>query len=360
MDGIYGLGVLGGAHLQQLQRTQPNRGPSLPMVRHADDTKRFCNYLSAIYNNPEPNVNLSACYSDLANATTTWVDLEEAVDGYWASYDSFTSITKIREDPSTAANCPSSWATFGTWRNGRAVELNAMLCWPFIQESHATVLFSLPDWTIRSLTVNESTTRKISTSVDTYFSISQFVFNSVDPSNGIDGQFVGFIRNHTTRALDTTLLQRRNFDGLKARIYDVYGLAFAQVLNLQGWHSNTAAQHRIDGTATYTTYRLHQDPVSTRILQGLLIALMVCSVLSLSTIHLTNMVPRNPCSIAAQASFVCGSSILARLPPGTQWMDDKELDAVFSSEQYSMGWKQNDYGKRIFIIDIADQNLKRK
>jgi hypothetical protein len=68
-----------------------------------------------------------------------------------------------------------------------------------------------------------------------------------------------------------------------------------------------------------------------------------------------NVLPKNPCSIAAQASLVADSVMMRELPPEAQWMNDKEFDALFEGSRYSMGWSEELDGQGKFGIDV---NLK--
>lgn len=302
---------------------------------------------------PMPGVNLAECTNLGLNVTTASTSLVRVADGYWAQYESFEPFSS--PVAASVAKCPSSWATFGRWQGRRAIELNLITCWSSIQESHATVSLSLPDWTVTSFVANESTAKNISDSIDTNPDLAAWVFSGTLGNGGMDNVFSEIIRNRTTGSLNTTLLQRNNFDQLYTEIQNLYGLAFAQILNLQGRNASITTLPTISGTATnFSTYRLKQDPVSTRVLQGLLIGLTVCSTISLLTVRLSKVIPKNPCSIAAQASLVAGSSVMTILPPEAQWMDDKEFDALFDGNTYSMGWKSYGGGERRFGIDVDD------
>jgi hypothetical protein len=107
----------------------------------------------------------------------------------------------------------------------------------------------------------------------------------------------------------------------------------------------TQKQTLADTVIGSTSFRLMQDVVSTRVLQGLLAAPIVCSIVSLLTVRLTYVVP---------ASLVAGSSILKNLPLGTHWMGDQQLSALFDDELFLMIWRTDAYGWRIFTIDVAD------
>lgn len=76
-------------------------------------------------------------------------------------------------------------------------------------------------------------------------------------------------------------------------------------------------------------YRLRQSPASSRVLEALLAAILICPATSwyLMPIHKKDKIlPRNPCSIAAAGSLIAGSDMLEDLPSVLEWMDDKELE----------------------------------
>jgi hypothetical protein len=105
-------------------------------------------------------------------------------------------------------------------------------------------------------------------------------------------------------------------------------------------------------TTDFSSSRLQQNVVSTRILQALLIAMLVCGVVSILTLNPKNILPKNPCSIAAQASLVAGSSMVADLPAQAQWMGDEEFDALFMGRRYAMGWSEGVQGQGRFGVDV--------
>lgn len=76
-------------------------------------------------------------------------------------------------------------------------------------------------------------------------------------------------------------------------------------------------------------YRLCQSPASSRVLEALLAAILICLATSwyLMPMHKKDKIlPRNPCSIAAAGSLIAGSDMLEDLPSGVEWMDDEELE----------------------------------
>jgi hypothetical protein len=253
--------------------------------------------------------------------------------------------------------CPASWGMYGAWANASVVELNIVQCWSSVQEVQASVRLSMPAQRIVSLIADESTRKDIVTGATSYLTLES-IFPK-DYSKPIDGPFSIFLRSEIPSVLNLQFLQRENFAELKDRIQKVYGLVAAELLSSRDRNTTLAGVDPvIKATATHSVIRLLQNEVSTRILQGLLACMVICAIVSLSTARLSKILPKNPCSIAAQASLVAGSEMVSRLPPEAQWMDDKEFNALFEGERYAMGWGVNEDGKERFGIDIDQSQSK--
>jgi hypothetical protein len=80
--------------------------------------------------------------------------------------------------------------------------------------------------------------------------------------------------------------------------------------------------------------------------------MVACALILLLTSDPKNVLPKNPCSIAAQASFVVDSVMMRELPPEAQWMNDKDFDALFGESRYSMKWSEEVDGQGRFGIDV--------
>ncbi|KAJ4989773.1 hypothetical protein SVAN01_04803 [Stagonosporopsis vannaccii] len=90
-------------------------------------------------------------------------------------------------------------------------------------------------------------------------------------------------------------------------------------------------------------YRLHQSAISTRILDGLLIAIALCIALSFFLMDTREVLPKNPASIAAGASLVAADARMLQsdiLPEGAQWYSDAELEEkkVWDGLFFRLGW----------------------
>jgi hypothetical protein len=253
--------------------------------------------------------------------------------------------------------CPASWGLYGAWTNASIVEMNIVQCRSSVQEVQASVRLSMPTQQIISLIAEESTKKDIVTGAISYLALETiFPGLFIDP---IDGPFSAFLRSETPDVLNLQLLKRENFAELKDRIQKVYGLVAAELLSSRERNTTLAGVDTlIEATATHSVMRLLQNEVSTRILQGLLACMIICAVVSLSTVRLSKILPKNPCSIAAQASLVAGSDMMSKLPPEAQWMDDKEFNALFKGERYAMGWGVGSDGKERFGIDVDKSQSK--
>jgi hypothetical protein len=127
---------------------------------------------------------------------------------------------------------------------------------------------------------------------------------------------------------------------LQDRIEKVYGIIVAQLYNNKQ-RSATLPQNApnlFNGTIfTPAGSRVVQDEISTRVLQGILAAMTICAIVSMVMIDGRRLLPRNPCSIAAVASFFAHSSVLSEdVVPLTS--ESLESTDVFKHYLFSLGW----------------------
>ncbi|KAF2221466.1 hypothetical protein BDZ85DRAFT_17567 [Elsinoe ampelina] len=103
-----------------------------------------------------------------------------------------------------------------------------------------------------------------------------------------------------------------------------------------------------------TEYRVVQSLISTRILQALLGTMSLCALIAWAGTRSKKVLTKNPQSIAAVASLLVDADMLRDIPPGAEFMDDKELkrNGVFEGGFYSIGWWGDDRGRR-FGIDVG-------
>jgi hypothetical protein len=137
-----------------------------------------------------------------------------------------------RWDPSWSVDdgCPTSSGWYGTLVGGKIEELNVVMCWSFIQELQALAQFSMPGWKMRSLQVDESTIRNISSGIDTQLDLRNYLLagSKVFNPGSLDPVFSTFLQN-STHTEDASLLHYNNFEDLYARIQGIYGRAVVRL-----------------------------------------------------------------------------------------------------------------------------------
>lgn len=135
------------------------------------------------------------------------------------------------------------------------------------------------------------------------------------------------------------------------QLQHVHRIVVAQSANLIRVPLNTTSSHAplatVNATLTNShTYRLQQSVVSTRVLDGLLVAIALCIALSF-LMDTRKVLPKNPASIAAATSLIAGESqMLSKeiLPEGAQWFSDAELKEkrVWDGSFFRLGWWDGD------------------
>ncbi|KMU86833.1 hypothetical protein CIHG_04622 [Coccidioides immitis H538.4] len=142
---------------------------------------------------------------------------------------------------------------------------------------------------------------------------------------------------------------------LSATLTRIYGIVIAQRIN-DNWHipfgsdTTTTAPDGENSSPTNFPAKLigHgdylvQSRLSTRLLDAFLLCMVILAVTSTLLMNTKNILPKNPCSIAAVASLLAGSRIVEDpqiIPQGAEWWDDKELvkRGVFVGWRFSIRW----------------------
>ncbi|KAJ4323108.1 hypothetical protein N0V84_004508 [Fusarium piperis] len=94
----------------------------------------------------------------------------------------------------------------------------------------------------------------------------------------------------------------------------------------------------ISGSKLTEKVRLRQDPIATRILQGLVGALLLLHTISWILIRRLRL-PRPPTTIASVAALIVDGNMFKLLPRGAQWQPMNEVENAFGDEaQFELGW----------------------
>ncbi|KAM0425120.1 hypothetical protein ACHAPT_009680 [Fusarium lateritium] len=102
----------------------------------------------------------------------------------------------------------------------------------------------------------------------------------------------------------------------------------------------------ISGSKLSEKVRLRQDPIATRILQGLVGALLLLHIVSWILTKRLRL-PRPPTTIASVAALLVDGNLFKLLPRGAQWQPLNELDTSFGDEaQFELGWDRKGRPRR--------------
>ncbi|KAF9633215.1 hypothetical protein BFW01_g4109 [Lasiodiplodia theobromae] len=307
--------------------------------------------------------------SSFQNCTSWWLDLylakqgdgfspeatsnfgEEGYFGRWeeAGYDETTR----------PPGCPPILSTFGRVENTVVVQATHLACYPYVEKVDANVTLALPDYRVD---IDQRPPEAPPIGHGDFFSdefwgftgtsyLAGYRLTNPNPRNVTDEDFAslyGLVVWGPDGVPKEELLQDK--EKLLSRVEKVYAQVVAQLVNKEReWLGNGTAEasrkkrdtDEFTGTILYTARtRLKQSPISTRILEALLAIMFICAALSAALLDTNRVLPKNPCSIAAVATLLAGSELLASIPRGAEWMSDKQLkeSGVFEGKVYSMGW----------------------
>jgi hypothetical protein len=184
--------------------------------------------------------------------------------------------------------------------------------------------------------------------------MTQLQNTSTTEHTNFDGFFSAFV--YGTRGIPASRLSgTENAARLQSAVEHLWGTVMTQYLNTLRTDDVPSDTPRVLGSTTIPQECLKQSETSTRILQGLLGLILLCMLASFPFLTMQKLLPQNPSSIAAVASLVAGSELLAMLPPDAWRRSEMELEAeVLEGYLFSLGWWKDDgdaVGKR-FGIDV--------
>ncbi|KAF2032432.1 hypothetical protein EK21DRAFT_87287 [Setomelanomma holmii] len=258
-----------------------------------------------------------------------------------------------------------------------------MGCSPFVQQETLAVNLSLPNFDIdptqapapKPGTKSSYSEAEIVNPGTFMYYLPTIQFQQADPKlpildpdsffdavfNGNDGFLASsLMSSNLTFSKDTTLLDR-----FRERMDYVYGLTVSQIYNGRKRFpvSDEASMPLFNATLVRPVgARIIQDEISTRIVQGILAAMMLCAIASSLLIKGGRVLPPNPCSIGTVAILLANSSILSE-DVGQLESDsvgEKAFKQRIMSEGYlySLGWWGSGE-KAWYGIDIGKADKER-
>ncbi|KAK4942606.1 hypothetical protein LTR10_017735 [Elasticomyces elasticus] len=244
--------------------------------------------------------------------------------------------------------CPTKALFYGHMTENNVLDnFTAYLCTQGLERVNANVTFDLPDMTISTApvvdpgsAVNFSSYRPQSLTLLSLNLTAVDVLDSVFEAMvyGRDGIPMNELANQT-KLMDTFTHFYRQY---MAQVVNQYLRADFSTL------SNNATETVADPLrATYTNarnMRVVQSSLSTQLLVGVLVALLICAATIFVTIDMRHVLPKPMGSVAAVASLLAGSRIVDEtsglIPKGSEYWSDKdwEKSGIWQGEMFRMGW----------------------
>jgi len=239
-----------------------------------------------------------------------------------------------------------------------ATQIHGIMCYYDIRQGRANVTYDMSTHNATAVTPFKEEF------------VAQSNYGSATPWNLFSNSHLGLILpnndiwrtalNNTPEAFyDTTIGSAQ----LATQVSDLYNIFFTQFYNIALRSQNLTANPT---NATATLYddnvqRIFQSKISTRILEGLLLAMWLCACIVYYLFDTKTLLPKNPCSIAAQASLLADSKFLDMIPEEAANATLEELMQMtpFKDHLFSMGWWDDGMGGRRFGIDVGMADFDR-
>ncbi|RDL41748.1 uncharacterized protein BP5553_01727 [Venustampulla echinocandica] len=261
--------------------------------------------------------------------------------------------------------CPTFWIISGRVVNMRAQDVTMLYCSPYLERVQAEVTVTLPDYGIdhdRPPVVNDNNRTRVGDATMPYrwqeslylpfvTNDTQNIMNIISDDLTGDG-FFGALTKGKDGIPIAQLSGSDNSPKLASAVENLYGKVIAQIMNFHRVDLSNATSPLQAFPATLITPNriiLRQSPISTRILDVLLIIMAICAALTYWFLDTTKTLPKNPSSIGAVASLLAGSEMLRMIPEGAEWGRDYRM---FDGWFFGLGWWGSGDKKR-FGVDVG-------
>lgn len=272
----------------------------------------------------------------------------------WMSPEGWPNSSALAHSP---RQCPNMTMIYGDWdpRSNSSLSLGGVACYYNMEQAQLNISYALPQQSVTEISSVEP-----SSLVQTDPSCWPFSLYSINDylANNASGSYDSLFMAASNRSDEQTFSAPSNADALASRIGQIYNTFLAQYFSLNLRNTNfTAGVPRVPVTLVDNHHqRLFQSRLSTSILEGLLGIIWICTVVALVLFDSKELLPKDPCSIAAQASLFADSEFIDLIPPGAECLSDKELAETtpFKDHLFSMGWWEKEgEEKRTFGIDVG-------
>jgi hypothetical protein len=281
----------------------------------------------------------------------TWTD-----PSAWPNGGSLRQAVAARNE--TAYVSPDVSLYYGTW-NATFAQLHGIACYYDIRQGVANITYDLATNTVVSVYPYEEEFAVLSN------------YSQTLPWHGSYGKHLECLLpnsdlwqtavNNTPEAFYDT---PTGSDQLATQVSYLYNQFFTQFYNtaLRSQNFTAGTLDYANATLIDDNYqRILQSGVSTRILEVLLLAMWICACIIYWLLDTKTLLPKNPCSIAAQASLLADSKFLDMIPEGAENATLEELIRMtpFKDHLFSMGWWDDGMGGRRFGIDVGTADFDK-
>lgn len=159
---------------------------------------------------------------------------------------------------------------------------------------------------------------------------------------GLDGFFKTLVLSRLDMPLERLQGEERK-NSVAQAVRTQHGILRAQMLNSETVRQPMSASdaprepEKLSASVNYFISRLKQSRLQSGVLAGLLAGILVLAALSLRIVQAVTL-PKDPGSIAAQASLLADSTIWWRMPDGAEYLSDSELNRKFRRKYFKLGW----------------------
>lgn len=318
--------------------------------------------------NPECESNYDSLFDEFeVICNTTFLKHDPPVGRNSEDIQYFSSGSAPRMDEGS----PTHGLVYGKWfRDDRPMQVNIIECDAKIEEVDVDVRLQVPsfsfDPSFEPRIVSGSSRASMNTSYKSFPSLQGMekylmALTSLpggEPVLPVDQTMQAAIYGMGGVPADELL---NDADKLISRVNEVWGMTMAQLYNSWGRESFDKPLNRSHSVLPLTSdppifnatfydrrHYLVQNEVSTRILQGVFATMALCAIISIAFMDTKRVLPKEPFSIAAVASFLYGSRMLDLdiIRKGSEWSEDQELrrPGVFEGWTFTMGWWRGESG----------------
>ena len=264
----------------------------------------------------------------------------------------FLDGSEAYENHGKLPNCSTHSILYGKWRDGKPVETHFLNCMATVEEVDVDTRLRIPSLSIdtdfQPRVVPNSNRTAFDSRIPPFLGIRDLQSYLFQKDPKLNNVLLDALVNGINGVPAEELLKPNI---LGERMNAIWGIIMAQLFNSNGresfqdplnttWLVEPATSHAplYEGVFHDGRKYLVQNKVSTRILDGVLAAMVVCAIIALCMMRTKGVLPKSPCSIASVASFVAESNFLGTLR-GAEWCNDAELRerGVFDG-LFSMGW----------------------